>query len=62
MQVLSRTCRWGKKLNHKQKKKKKKKKMMMMMNQSNGVLKGFGVCVMNQANGPHVVFSETLVG
>jgi hypothetical protein len=33
-----------------------------MMNQSNGVLKEFWVCVMNQANGPHVVFRETLVG
>ncbi len=39
MQVLSRTCRWGKKLNHKQKK--KKKLMKMMMNQSNGLLKEF---------------------
>jgi hypothetical protein len=37
MQVLSRTCRWGKKLNHKQKKKKKKKKLLMMKNQSNGL-------------------------
>jgi hypothetical protein len=33
--------------------------MMMMMNQSNGILKEFWVCVMNQANGPHVVFRET---
>jgi hypothetical protein len=40
MQVLSRTCSWGKKLNHKQKKKKKPKKkklLMMIMNQSNGL-------------------------
>ncbi len=49
----------GKKLNHKQK---KKKKLLLMMNQSNGVLKEFWVCVMNQANGPHVVFRQTLVG
>jgi hypothetical protein len=62
MQVLSRTCSWGKKLNHKQKKKPKKKKLMMMMNQSNGLFERVWSLCDESSYGPHVVLRETLVG